>query len=58
MAEAMLLLDRWSGLRDRVLPTLAARPHLFAGMLAGHVGMANSATIAVNMALLGWGILF
>lgn len=38
MASLMLLLDRFPRLRARILPVLAARPQLFAGMLAVHVG--------------------
>ena len=38
MASLMLLLDRYAGLRARVLRVLEARPRLFAGMLAVHVG--------------------
>jgi menaquinone-9 beta-reductase len=38
MAQAMLLLDRHAWLRKRALPVLAARPELFRGMLAVHVG--------------------
>lgn len=38
MAAAMLLLDRFPRLRARTLPVLAARPELFGGMLAVHVG--------------------
>ena len=58
MAEVLLLLDGWGGLRNRVLPALAARPQLFAGMLAEHVGAANPLAIAANLAALGWAILF
>jgi flavin-dependent dehydrogenase len=38
MAAMMLLLDRFSGLRARALPALAARPELFRKLLAVHVG--------------------
>lgn len=38
MASLMLLLDRFPRLRARVLPVLAARPHLFRELLAVHVG--------------------
>jgi flavin-dependent dehydrogenase len=58
MGNALLLLDGWSGLRNRVLPAMAARPQLFAGMLAGHVGGAHPMVLAANLAALGWAILF
>jgi flavin-dependent dehydrogenase len=38
MAAAMLLLDRFPGLRRRAIPALAARPELFQRLLAVHVG--------------------
>jgi menaquinone-9 beta-reductase len=38
MAKAMLLLDRFPGLRRRAIPALAARPELFRSLLAVHVG--------------------
>ncbi|HEY6448490.1 MAG TPA: FAD-dependent monooxygenase [Acidobacteriaceae bacterium] len=38
MAAMMLLLDRFSGLRERALPVLAARPELFRRLLEVHVG--------------------
>jgi len=58
MAEALLLLDNFSGLRNRVLPAFAARPHLFAGMLAGHVGGSHPVALAANLVALGWAIVF
>jgi flavin-dependent dehydrogenase len=38
MAAAMLLLDRFPGLRRRTISALAARPELFRSLLAVHVG--------------------
>ncbi len=38
MADFMLLMDRSAWLRSRALPALAARPDLFANLLAMHVG--------------------
>ena len=58
MAEALLLLDGWSGLRNRVLPAMASRPQVFAGMLAGHVGVVQPWALAGNLAALGWAMLF
>jgi flavin-dependent dehydrogenase len=58
MAEALLLLDGWSGLRNRVLPAMAARPQVFEGMLAGHVGGVGPWTLAGNLAALGRAMLF
>ena len=58
MAEALLLLDGWSGLRNRVLPAMAARPQVFAGMIASHVGGVGPMALAANLAALGWAMLF
>jgi flavin-dependent dehydrogenase len=58
MGEALLLLDGFSSLRNRVLPAMAARPKLFESMLAGHVGAAHPVAIAANLVALGWAILF
>ena len=58
MAEALLLLDGWNGLRNRVLPAMSARPQIFEGMLAGHVGGVGMGAMAGNLASLGWAMLF
>lgn len=58
MAEALLLLDGWSGLRNRVLPAMSARPRIFEGMLAGHVGGVGMGAMVGNLAALGWAMLF
>ena len=58
MAEALLLLDGWNGLRNRVLPAMSARPQIFEGMLAGHVGGVGMGAMAGNLAALGWAMLF
>ena len=58
MAEALLLLDGWSGLRNRVLPAMSARPRIFEGMLAGHVSGVGPVAMAGNLASLGWAMLF
>ncbi len=38
MANLMLMLERRSGLRHRVIDAMAAHPRIFAGMLAAHIG--------------------
>ena len=58
MAEALLLLDGWDGLRRRVMPAMSARPQIFEGMLAGHVGGVGPVALAGNLASLGWAMLF
>ena len=58
MSEALLLLDGWSGLRNRVLPAMAAHPKVFEGMLAGHVGGVGPMALAGNLAALGWAMVF
>ena len=58
MAEALLLLDGWDGLRRRVVPAMAGRPRIFEGMLAGHVGGVGPVAMAGNLAALGWAMLF
>jgi 2-polyprenyl-6-methoxyphenol hydroxylase-like FAD-dependent oxidoreductase len=57
MSRLMLLLDRHSRLRDRVLAVLAGHPRVFAGMVAVHVGVASPLQIASNSVALGWGLL-
>ena len=58
MAEALLLLDGWEGLRKRVMPAMSARPRIFEGMLAGHVDGGGPVALAGNLAALGWAMLF
>jgi len=57
MADFMLTMDRWRWLRKRALPSLAARPELFEGLLAMHVGVGRPAEFAVNCLSLGWSML-
>ena len=57
MADFMLLLDRRSGLRRRVIRAMSARPSLFAGMLAHHVGRLGPAHFLANGLALGWQVL-
>ena len=56
MAGFMLLLDRSTVLRTRTLAALAANPHLFASLLASHVGPLKPARFAATAATLGWEI--
>lgn len=53
MAGLMLLLDRHRGLRSRAVRALAARPNLFAGMLAMHVGEQSATEFLANGLALG-----
>ena len=57
MAHLMLLLDRQSGLRARVLRAFEAKPSLFEGMLAMHVGEFSAADVFTNSLSLGWRML-
>ena len=58
MADLMLSVDRWPGLRKRALPALAAHPDLFSGLLAMHVGAAKTADFAADCLALGWRMLY
>lgn len=57
MADSMLLLDRRTGLRNRVLRSLEAKPALFADLLAMHVGERSLLQMAATGVQLGWGLL-
>ena len=57
MADFMLTMDRWRWLRKRALASLAARPELFEGLLAMHVGVARPGDFAANCLSLGWRML-
>ena len=58
MAKLMLLLDRYSWLRPRVLGALAADPAIFAQLLALHVGgMTIADFVFRGMLPLGWQVL-
>jgi flavin-dependent dehydrogenase len=58
MSKAMLSMDRWSWLRDRALAAFAREPHLFAGMLAAHLGEQSLSTLLVRDGMhLGWRLL-
>jgi menaquinone-9 beta-reductase len=54
MARFMLLLDGRDRIRARVLQAMAARPPLFARMLAMHVGEASALDFVKNSLALGW----
>jgi len=54
MADLMLLMDRWPGIRARALVALEAHPHLFADLLAIHEGGLGTGKIAATAAMLGW----
>jgi flavin-dependent dehydrogenase len=57
MADLMLMLDGRAGLRARTLRAMAARPSLFAGMLAMHVGEVSTVNFLRNGLALGWQML-
>ena len=58
MANLMLSLDCYVGLRQRVLRALAAEPRIFAKQLAMHVGASSVADfVRYGMLPLGRGIL-
>jgi flavin-dependent dehydrogenase len=58
MARLMLTMDGRAWLRHRALRALAGRPHLFARLLAVHVGALSPSAIGVNTILsLAWQLL-
>jgi menaquinone-9 beta-reductase len=57
MAELMLMLDRRRGLRSRAMRAFAARPSLFAGMLAMHTGQASTAGMVAAGLAMGWSMI-
>jgi flavin-dependent dehydrogenase len=57
MARLMLLLDSHATLRRRAFRALAARPEVFARLLAVHVGATSPMHFAATGALLGWQLL-
>jgi flavin-dependent dehydrogenase len=54
MADLMLTLDRWPLLRARALKAMEVHPHLFANLLAMHVGKLGLGKLAATAAMLGW----
>lgn len=57
MADFMLLMDRSSFLRERSLAAFEGHPHLFANLLAMHVGEWTPARFAVTATSLGWQVI-
>jgi flavin-dependent dehydrogenase len=57
MAEAMLLLDRFPGLRGRAVRALSAKPAIFATLLAAHVGARSPSAMVTSALPLGWQML-
>ncbi len=54
MANLLLLLGRNAGIRQRALKSLAAKPGLFAELLAIHAGYATTPGIVAASARVGW----
>lgn len=54
MADFMLLMDRSHLLQRRTMKAFTARPHLFADLLAMHVGQSSPARFAAATAALAW----
>ena len=57
IADAMLLLDRFPGLRDRAMRALSANPAIFSTLLAMHVGARAPAAMVTTALPLGWQML-
>jgi flavin-dependent dehydrogenase len=57
MARLMLLLERRTWLRQRVMHAFVGQPRIFQGMLATHVGSSSVWDAAANGVALGWGLL-
>jgi len=57
MADTMLLLDRFPGLRDRAIHALSANPAIFSTLLATHIGAGSPAAIVTSALPLGWQML-
>jgi menaquinone-9 beta-reductase len=57
MSRLLLLLDRHPAVRRRSIAALAARPPIFARMLAAHVGDVTPARLTSAALSLGWGLL-
>lgn len=53
MARLLLLMDRHDGLRKIALAALSARPAIFRGLLAAHVGERRPAAAALDVVALG-----
>lgn len=57
MADLMLSIDRFPSMRARALRTLSANPHIFARLLAVHVGELPLSQLAATTLALGWSLL-
>ena len=57
MADLMLLMDRSVFLRERSLAAFESHPHLFANLLAMHVGEWTPARFALTATRLGWQVI-
>ena len=57
MADLMLLMDRSALLRERSLAAFESHPHLFANLLAMHVGEWTPARFAITATCLGWQVI-
>lgn len=57
MAEVMLSLDRFPGLRDRAMRALQTRPAVFSNLLALHVGEQTLAALVTSAFPFGWTML-
>ena len=58
MSDLLLLMDRHTWIRRRAISAMAARPAIFEGLLATHVGTAGPAHVAANSVNLGLRMLF
>ena len=54
MADFMLSMDRWPGLRARAVRAMETHPNLFANLLAVHAGGLGVGRMAATAAMLGW----
>lgn len=57
MGNLMLLMGRNATVRERTMKSLAAKPDLFAALLAIHVGSSDASKIVSTGARLGWNFL-
>jgi menaquinone-9 beta-reductase len=57
IADVMLLLDRFPGLRHRAMRALSAKPAIFATLLATHVGARSPSAMVTSALPLGWQML-
>ena len=57
MADTMLLLDRFPGLRDRTMRALSGKPAIFSSLLATHIGARSPGAMVTSALPLGWRVL-